>query len=42
VFADNRVEDAERAYVDQLQAVLGIDEALAVKIIEVIAIKSRT
>lgn len=42
VFADNRVEDADKAYVDQLQVVLGIDEPLAVKIIEVIAIKNRT
>ena len=42
VFADGRVEEREKAYIDQLQAVLGIDDALAMKIVEVLAIKSRT
>jgi hypothetical protein len=42
VFADGRVDEREKAYVDELQAALGIDDALALKIVEVLAIKSRT
>jgi uncharacterized tellurite resistance protein B-like protein len=42
VFADGRVEEREKAYLDQLQQVLGIDDAAALKIVEVMMIKNRT
>lgn len=41
IFADGRVDEREKRYIDELQAALGIDDALAVKIVEVLAIKSR-
>ena len=42
VFADGRLEEREKEYVDELQAVLGIEHELALRIVEVLAIKSRT
>ena len=41
VLADGRVEERERVYLDQLQKVLGVDDALALKIVEVMVIKNR-
>jgi tellurite resistance protein len=34
VLCDGRVEPREKAYIDSLQAALGVDEATALKIIE--------
>jgi uncharacterized membrane protein YebE (DUF533 family) len=42
VFADGRIGDREKAYIDQLGRILGIDDAVAVTIAEVLAIKNRT
>jgi predicted lipid carrier protein YhbT len=42
VFADGRVDEREKRYIDELQAILGIEDELALRIIEVLAIKSRT
>ena len=39
--ADGRIGDREKAFIDELQAVLQIDEATAVKIVEVLLIKNR-
>lgn len=39
--ADGRIGDKEKAFIDELQAVLRIDEATAVKIVEVLLIKNR-
>jgi hypothetical protein len=41
VLADGRIGDKEKAFIDELQAVLQIDEATAVKIVEVLLIKNR-
>jgi uncharacterized tellurite resistance protein B-like protein len=41
VFADGSIEDEEKAFVEKLRSVLGLAEDLAVKIIEVLAIKNR-
>ena len=41
VLCDGRVEPREKAYIDSLQAALGVDEATALKIIEVLVIKNR-
>jgi hypothetical protein len=38
---DGRIGDRERVFIDELQEVLQIDEATAVKIIEVLVIKNR-
>jgi uncharacterized tellurite resistance protein B-like protein len=42
VLADGHVEELEKAYIDELQEILGIDDRLALNIAEVLAIKSRT
>jgi hypothetical protein len=42
VFADGQVDEREKAHVDGLQRVLGLDEALALEIVEAMAIKNRT
>jgi hypothetical protein len=42
VFADGHVEEREKEYIDRLQGVFGIDDAMALKIVEVIVIKNRT
>jgi hypothetical protein len=42
VFADGLVGDREKSYIDQLGRILGIDDAVAVTIAEVLAIKNRT
>jgi hypothetical protein len=42
VFADGHVDEREKTYVDDLAGILGIEETLALKIIEVLAIKGRT
>jgi hypothetical protein len=42
VFADGRVGEREKAFVDELARILGIDDAVAEKIAEVLAIKNRT
>ena len=39
--ADGRISDREKAFIDQLQVALRIDEATAVKILEVLLIKNR-
>jgi hypothetical protein len=39
--ADGRIGDREKSFIDELQAVLQIDEATAVKIVEVLLIKNR-
>jgi uncharacterized tellurite resistance protein B-like protein len=39
--ADGRIGDQEKAFIDELQTVLQIDEATAVKIVEVLLIKNR-
>jgi hypothetical protein len=39
--ADGRIGDKEKAFIDELQTVLQIDEATAVKIVEVLLIKNR-
>jgi hypothetical protein len=39
--ADGRIGDREKAFIDELQAVLQIDETTAVKIVEVLLIKNR-
>ena len=39
--ADGRIGDREKVFIDELQAVLQIDQATAVKIIEVLLIKNR-
>jgi hypothetical protein len=39
--ADGRIGDREKAFVDQLQIVLQVDDATALKIIEVLLIKNR-
>jgi len=39
--ADGRVGDREKAFIDELQAVLQIDDATALKIVEVLLIKNR-
>jgi uncharacterized tellurite resistance protein B-like protein len=41
VLADGRVDGREKAFVDQLQAALPVDDATAVKIVEVLIIKNR-
>ena len=41
VFSDGRVEAREKAYVDALQRALGLDDATALKIVEVLLIKNR-
>jgi uncharacterized tellurite resistance protein B-like protein len=42
VFADGRVKEGEEAFIDELQTLLAIEDELALKIVEVLAIKSRT
>ncbi|HEY7386775.1 MAG TPA: hypothetical protein VH743_24195, partial [Beijerinckiaceae bacterium] len=39
--AAGRIGDKEKAFIDELQTVLQIDEATAVKIVEVLLIKNR-
>jgi hypothetical protein len=39
--ADGRIGDREKTFIDELQAVFQIDEATAVKIVEVLLIKNR-
>jgi hypothetical protein len=39
--ADGRMGDQEQAFIDELQTVLQIDDATAVKIVEVLLIKNR-
>jgi hypothetical protein len=39
--ADGRIGDREKMFIDELQTVLQVDEATAVKIIEVLLIKNR-
>jgi uncharacterized tellurite resistance protein B-like protein len=39
--ADGRIGDREKAYLDELQGVLQIDDATAAKIVEVLLIKNR-
>jgi uncharacterized tellurite resistance protein B-like protein len=39
--ADGRIDDREKTFIDELQTVLQIDEATAVKIVEVLLIKNR-
>jgi uncharacterized membrane protein YebE (DUF533 family) len=39
--ADGRIGDREKAFIDELQTVLQVDEATAVTIIEVLLIKNR-
>jgi uncharacterized tellurite resistance protein B-like protein len=39
--ADGRIGDREKSFIDELQAVLQIDEATAVNIVEVLLIKNR-
>jgi hypothetical protein len=41
VLADGRIGDKEKAFIDELQTLLQIDEATAVKIVEVLLIKNR-
>jgi uncharacterized membrane protein YebE (DUF533 family) len=41
VLADGRIDGREKAFIDQLQAALGVDENIAVKIVEVLLIKNR-
>jgi hypothetical protein len=41
VLSDGRIGDQEKAFIDQLQTVLQVDEATAVKIVEVLLIKNR-
>jgi hypothetical protein len=41
VLADGRIEEREKAFVDQLQAALQVDDATALKIVEVLLIKNR-
>lgn len=41
VLADGRIGDREKGFIDELQAVLQIDEPTAVKIVEVLLIKNR-
>lgn len=41
VLSDGRVEARERAYIDSLQTSLGVDEATALRIVEVLLIKNR-
>lgn len=40
--ADGRISDRERAFIDELQAVLQIDDATARKIVDVLSIKNRS
>lgn len=40
VLADGRIGDREKTFVDQLQAVLRVDDATALKIVEVLLIKN--
>jgi hypothetical protein len=39
--ADGRIGDREKLFIDELQAALQIDEATAIKIVEVLLIKNR-
>jgi uncharacterized tellurite resistance protein B-like protein len=41
VLADGRIDGREKAFIDQLHAALGVDEQMAVKIVEVLLIKNR-
>jgi hypothetical protein len=41
VLADGRIEEREKAFIDQLQAALQVDDATALKIVEVLLIKNR-
>lgn len=41
VLADGRIQAGEKAFVDQLQAALHVDEPTALKIVEVLLIKNR-
>jgi len=41
VLADGRVEAREKSFIDALQRALGVDDATAVKIVEVMLIKNR-
>jgi hypothetical protein len=41
VLADGRVDGPEKAFIDQLQAALQVDDATALKIVEVLLIKNR-
>lgn len=41
VFVDGRIAEREKRFVDALQTALGIDDATATKIVEVLLIKSR-
>lgn len=41
VLSDGRVEARETAYIDSLQTALGVDDAIALRIVEVLLIKNR-
>lgn len=41
VLADGRINEREKVYVDELERVLGIGDAIALQIVEVMAIKNR-
>ena len=41
VLADGRIEGREKSFIDQLQAALQLDDATALKIVEVLLIKNR-
>jgi hypothetical protein len=41
VLCDGRVEPREQAYIASLQSALGVDEATALKIVEVLVIRNR-
>jgi hypothetical protein len=41
VLADARIDGREKAFVDHLQAALKVDDATALKIVEVLIIKNR-
>jgi hypothetical protein len=41
VFADGRINEREKTYVDELERILGIDDTIALQIVEVMAIKNR-
>jgi hypothetical protein len=42
VFADGRIGNREKAFIDELQVVLQIDDATALKIVDVMLIKNRS
>jgi uncharacterized tellurite resistance protein B-like protein len=40
VLADGRIDDREKTFIDELQAVLDVDDATALKIVDVLLIKN--